>query len=128
MRDMNVAPVLLAGLLTLSAAIPFGAQAAEPPPPPLPLTKPDAKRILEAMEWRDVTIIAIVEGVNEAKITAPTLCYVLALAKRDGNFQDLKLNVFYDRDLGWFTYESSPKLFRIWTRDGYREVKAGIGF
>ena len=53
---------------------------------------------------------------------------ILALAKRDGAFRDLRLDVYYDRDLGWFSYESTPKQFRVWTRDGYREIKAGVGW
>ena len=110
-----------ANLLLAAFVIPLTLRAADPPP----LTKDDARRILEAMEWRDVNVIAVVQGLNEQKVAAPTLALVLALAKRDGAFSDVKLNVYYDRDLGWFSYESTPKEFRIWTRDGYREIKAG---
>ena len=111
-------------LLLVIAALPFTLRA-DPPPP---LTKDDARRILEAMEWREVKVIAVVEGVNEQKISAPTLAFVLALAKRDGAFRDLRLNLYYDRDIGWFSYESTPQQFRVWTRDGYREIKAGLGW
>jgi len=112
--------ILLAVLL-----LPCTLLAADPAPPAL--TKDDARRILEAMDWRDVNVIAVVDGLSEKKVVAPTLALVLALAKRDGNYQDLRLELYYDRDLGWFSFESTPKLFRIWTRDGYREIKAGIG-
>ena len=112
-------------LLLVTLVLPFTLRATEPPPPAF--TKDDAKHILESMDWREVNVIAVVQGVNEQKVAAPTLAFVLALAKRDGNYKDLRLDVYYDRDLGWFTFESTPKLFRIWTRDGYREIKAGIG-
>ena len=115
---------LAAVLLTLAALI-SPLLAAEPPP----LTREDARRILEAMEFREVNVIAVVQGVNDQKlITAPSVALVLAFGKRDTAFSDLKMNVLYDRELGWFTYESTPKLFRVWTRDGYREIKAGLGF
>ncbi len=117
--------LILAAFATLLSAPAL--RAAEPAPNPPPLTKEDARLILEAMDWRDVNVVAVVQGVNEKKVVAPTLALVLALAKRDGDYRDLKLDLYYDRDLGWFSYESSPKLFRIWTRNGYREIKAGIG-
>ena len=113
-----------ANLLLAAFVIPLTLRAADPPP----LTKDDARRILEAMEWREVKVIAVVEGVNEQKISAPTLAFVLALAKRDGKFCDLRLNLYHDRDLGWFSFESTPQQLRVWTRDGYREIKAGIGW
>ena len=111
-------------LLLATLVLPLTLRAAEQPP----LSKDEARRILEAMEWREVKVIAVVEGVNEQKISAPSLAFVLALAKRDGAFRDLRLNLYYDRDLGWFSYESTPKEFRVWTRDGYREIKAGLGW
>lgn len=112
----------LAALLALTALTNVG-WSVEPLPPPL--THEDAQRILEAMEWREVNVIAVVQGINDAKVTAPTVAFVLALARRDAAYRDLRLNVFYDRELGWFTYESTPKQFRVWTREGYREIKAG---
>jgi hypothetical protein len=113
-------------LLIATILLPLTLRAAEPPPIP-PLSKDDVRRILEAMEWREVNVIAVIQGVNEQKVAAPSLAFILALARRDGAYKDLRLDLFYDRDLGWFSYESSPKLFRIWTRDGYREIKANIG-
>ena len=101
--------------LNRALLLPLATRAANPPPV---LTKDEARRILEAMEWREVNVIAVVQGINDAKIAAPTLAFILALAKRDGVF----------RDLGWFSYESTPKQFRVWTRDGYREIKAGVGW
>jgi len=92
-----------------------------------PLTKDDARRVLEAMEWREVNVIAVVQGVNEQKVTAPSLAMVLAFGRRDGEYRDLKMDLFYDQDLGWFAFESTPKMFRLWTRNGYREIKAGVG-
>lgn len=109
--------------LFATLVLPFALLADEPVPPPI--SKDDAKRILETMDWLDVKVIAVVQGVNEKKVVAPSLAMVLALARRDGKYQDLKLDLYYDRDLGWFTFESNPQLFRIWNRDGYREVKAG---
>jgi len=118
---------LAAALLAL-AALSLPLLAAELPPPIPPLTREDARRILEAMEFRQVNVIAVVQGINDQKLTAPSVALVLALGKRDAAYSDLKMNVLFDRELGWFTYESTPKLFRVWTRDGYREIKAGLTF
>lgn len=112
-------------LLLLSALLPLTAFAQEAPPP---LSKLEAQRILEAMEYREVTVIAVVQGVNDQKVTGPSLAFVLAMAKRDTVFSDLKVNLYHDRDLGWFTYESTPKAYRIWTKNGYREFRAGVGW
>ncbi len=119
-------PFLILAIFTALISSP-GLRAADAVPYPPPLTKEEARLILEAMDWRDVNVVAVVEGINEKKVVSPTLALVLALAKRDGDYRDLKLDLYYDRDLGWFSFESSPKLFRIWTRNGYREIKAGIG-
>jgi len=117
---MHLAPALLA-LATLITSLP----AAETPPAP---TREEAASILSAMEYREVNVIAVVHGVSDGKVTAPSVASVLALAKRDGAYADLKLNLFYDRELGWFTYESTPRQFRVWTQAGYREIKAGTGY
>jgi len=80
------------------------------------------------MEYqRRVPFIAVINGLNREKIAAPSLCHPLAFARRDNRWQDLKVDLYYDRDLGWFAYESGPELFRVWTRDGYREIKPRFG-
>src|SRR5436190_8847587 len=92
--------------------------------PPIPeCTKDEVHRILLAQEWTNVNVIAVVNGINREKIAAPSLCHALAFGSRLGRWQDLKVDLYYDRELGWFAYESSPELFRVWTRDGYREIK-----
>src|SRR5687767_9257808 len=118
---MKVLPLLFI-LITLLPCI-----AAEPEGPP-PFTKDDARRILVAQEWRDIRVIAVVQGVSAAKVASPSLSHALALAQRDGRWTDLKFDVFYDRDLGWFTYESSPQGFRVWTREGFREITQRLGW
>ena len=86
-------------------------------------TKEDVRLILAAQDWTHVNVIAVINGLNREKIAAPSLCHTLALAWRDGRWQDLRVDLYYDRDLGWFTYESSPELFRLWNRAGYQEIK-----
>jgi len=90
-------------------------------------TKDDVRRILRAQDWTDVNVIAVINGLNREKIAAPSLCHILAFGRRDGRWQDLKVDLYYDRDLGWFAYESSPELFRVWNRDGYHELKPRFG-
>ena len=66
-----------------------------------------------------------VEGAAAVSFAAaPTLAFVLGLAKRDGVSKDVHLDLYYDHDLGWFSYETTPKGVRVWTRDGCREFKA----
>jgi hypothetical protein len=100
---------------------------AQPEPPP-EFTKDDARRILAAQDWENITIVAVVNGVSHDKVASPSLSHALALAYRDGKWHDLKFDVYYDRDLGWFTYESYNDRFRIWTRDGYREIERRLGW
>ena len=92
------------------------------------LTKDDARRILAAQDWQNITVIAVINGVSRDKVASPSLAHVLALAHRDSKWQDIKFDVYYDRDLGWFTYESSDGKFRIWTREGYREIERRLGW
>ena len=68
---------------------------------PPDLERPEAKRILEFMEWKDVNVIAIRQGVNAKGEVAP----------------------IYATVLGWHHLEMQEKAARIWTKDGYRETK-----
>ncbi len=90
---------------------------------PPPLRKPDAKRILELMEWREVTIITVHQGVNSKGTVAPIYGTVVALGTRDGRHQQINQTLYYDDEYGWFFYELGEKSARIWTKEGYREVK-----
>ena len=109
---------LVLALILVSVA--RAAFAADPIPE---CTKDDVRRILLAQEWTNVNVVAVVNGINREKIASPSLCHALAFGSRRGRWQDLKVDLYYDRDLGWFSYESSPELFRVWNRDGYREIK-----
>lgn len=109
-------------LLTATVAL-----AAQPEPTP-EFTKDDASRILAAQDWRNITIVAVINGVSRDKVASPSLSHALALAYRDGKWQDIKFDAYFDRDLGWFAYESGDSKFRIWTRDGYREIERRIGW
>lgn len=91
-------------------------------------TKDDARGILVAQDWQNITVIAVINGVSREKVASPALSHALALGYRDGKWQDLKFDVYYDRDLGWFTYENGNARFRIWTRDGYREIEPRLGW
>ena len=93
---------------------------------PPPLSKIDAEAILTAQQYKTINVIAIVDGVSVAKVASPALTHVLALAWRDGKWADLHFDVYYDRELGWFTYERCDRMYRIWTRDGYREIKPSV--
>lgn len=95
------------------------ALAADPPP----LRKPDAKRVLEFMEWREVTIITVHQGVNAKGTAAPIYAHVVALGTRDSRHQHISQTLYYDDEYGWFFYELGEKSVRMWTKDGYKEIK-----
>ena len=90
---------------------------------PPALRKADAKKILEFMEWREVTVITVQQGINAKGCAAPIFAHVVGLGKRDSNHQQISQTFFYDEEYGWFFYEMSDKSARIWNKDGYREVK-----
>jgi hypothetical protein len=111
---MNYLRIALTVLLFSVSAI-----AADPPP----FRKTDAKRLLELMEWKEVTIITIHQGVNAKGNVAPIYATIVALANRDSRNQQVTQTVYYDDEYGWFFYELGEKSARLWTKDGYREIK-----
>src|SRR4051794_26846729 len=112
-RRTTAMPHLRCSLLAFSVLVGvLGTSFAADPPLPIPeCTKDDVRRILLAQDWANVTVIAVINGLNREKIAAPSLCHALAFASREGRWADLKVDLYYDRDVGWFTYESSPQLF-----------------
>lgn len=90
---------------------------------PVPLAKADAVATLLAMGYERVKVVAIVDGVHEKRVASLSCATVIGIARRDGCDHELVQSFFYDRDLGWFYYETVNGLMRIWNRDGYREVK-----
>jgi hypothetical protein len=106
---------LFATILILTTA----AIAAEPPA----LRRPDAKKVLEAMEWRDITIVTIQQGINGKGVVAPIFAHVVALGTRDGKHQHITQSMFYDEEYGWFFYELGEKSVRMWTKEGFKEIK-----
>lgn len=115
--------------LTLASILLLAAPAQHAAPVEVPeFTKEDAKKILLAQEWQNVRVIAVINGVSIAKVASSSLSHVLALAYRDGKWADLKFDVYYDRDLGWFTYEASNTKYRIWNSNGYQEIEPRIGW
>ena len=110
---MNALRLLLAVVLTSTAF------AADPPV----LRRADAKKILEAMEWREVTIVTIQQGINSKGEAAPIYANVVALGKRDSKNQNVVQTMFYDEEYGWYFYELLEKGARLWTTDGFREIR-----
>ncbi len=102
-------------LLTLASSL----FATDPPP----LRKVEAQKLLEIMEWREVNIVTIQQGINTKGNVAPIYATIVALATRDGKHQQVLQNVWYDDEHGWFYYELTDKTARIWSRDGYKEIK-----
>ena len=92
---------------------------AEPPD----LDRGDAKKILEAMEWKEVNVIAIRQGLNEKGEPAPIYATILGFAYRDGKNQQVAQTVVFDKEIGWHHLALQEKSARIWTKDGYREIK-----
>ena len=108
---------IIAASLPLLLALPV--VAADPPP----MRKMDAKRLLELMEWRDLTVITIHQGVNAKGNVAPIYATIVGLGTRDSRHQPISQTVYYDDEYGWFFYEMGEKSARLWTKDGYREIK-----
>src|SRR5262245_5119630 len=109
---MNRILIILFALLSTALAV-------EPPG----LRRLEAQRILEAMEWRDVTIVTIQQGVNSKGTAAPIYATIAAFGKRDNRNQQIIQNVSYDEEYGWFFHELTEKGARLWTKDGYKEIK-----
>ncbi len=93
--------------------------AADPPA----LRRPDAKRILENMEWKEVTIVTVQQGVSAKGTVAPIYATIVALGTRDSRHQQIIQSVSYDEEYGWFFHELTEKGARLWTKDSYREIK-----
>ncbi|MES2568976.1 MAG: hypothetical protein V4710_02850 [Verrucomicrobiota bacterium] len=107
-------------LLTIACALFLtSAFAAEP----APLDKVDALRILEAMEWKEVTVIAIRQGVDSQGAPSPICATVMGLGILNGKHQSICQTFHFDKELKWHFLELSQKSARLWTRDGYREIK-----
>lgn len=90
---------------------------------PVPLAKDDAVRTLLAMGYDRVKVVAIVDGVHQKKVASLSCATVIGLGRRDGCDQEIVQSFFYDRDLGWFYFETVEGRMRIWNRDGFQEFK-----
>ena len=95
------------------------ASAFEPPP----LEKVDAKRILEAMDWTEVTVISVRQGVDARGAAAPIYATVVGLGKLRGEHHSICQTLFYDKDLDWHFLEIGDKAARLWNRSGCQEIK-----
>lgn len=92
---------------------------AEPPN----LTRADAKRILEAMDWKGINIVAVRQGVSAKSEVAPIFATVIALAARDNQSEQVCQTLVFDEELGWHHLDMQAKAARIWNKDGYRELR-----
>ena len=90
---------------------------------PVPLSKTDAKLILEYMEWKEVTVIAIRQGVDSRGAVAPIYATVIGLGKCRGRYQNICQTFYFDSDLDWHFLELSEKAARVWNKLGLQEVK-----
>lgn len=105
--------------LLLALVIPHCALALEP----APLVKDDAVRTLLSMGYERVKVVAIVDGVHQKKVASMSCATVIGLGRRDGCDQEIVQSLFYDRDLGWFYFETVEGRMRIWNRDGFQEFR-----
>ena len=107
---------LLALACLFIASLAFG----EEPPP---LGRTEAKQILGHMEWRDINILAIRQGVDEKGSVSPICATIVAFATRKTKDQQLTQTLTFDRENGWHLLEVGEKLARMWNKDGYWETK-----
>ena len=114
---MNPSPLFSS--LSVALLLPRLAFALEP----APLEKDDAVRTLLAMGYDRVKVVAIVDGVHQRKVASMSCATVIGLGRRDGCDQEIVQSFFFDRDLGWFYFETVEGRMRIWNRDGFQEFK-----
>jgi hypothetical protein len=98
------------------------AAVAAPGDPP-PLNKTDAQHIMEAMDWSNVTIIAIRQGVDAKGTVAPIYATVIGVGKYGGDHHSINQTLVYDKDLDWHFLELRDKGARVWNKNGYQEIK-----
>lgn len=112
--DSPLRLIAIACLFLTSLAI------AEEPPP---LGRAEAKQILSNMDWRDVNILAVRQGVDEKGAVAPIHATVIAFATRKAKEQPVYQTLVFDRELGWHLLEVGEKQARMWNKEGYWEIK-----
>jgi hypothetical protein len=101
------------------------------------LSKADAIKILEAKGYTNVVVAVIINGsvweVNygDWKYLGPGVATLNAIGKKDGKETAIMENLFYDKELGWFSYKTEYEQgddfvthwkVRLWTTTGYREL------
>lgn len=111
---------LLIVLCSIFSAFPV--LAVDPPP----LEKSEATKILQLMEWKEVKVIVILQGVHSNGATAPIYATIVGLGTRDQRHQRISQTLYYDRDLGWCLYEVEDKRARIWSKDGFRDIRPWV--
>lgn len=112
-KPMNIRTFIVASSILTATCI------AQPPD----LIRADAKRILEHMEWKEVNVIAIRQGVSAKGEVAPIYATVLGFASRDSKNQQVCQTLIFDNEIGWHHLEMQEKTARVWAKEGYREVK-----
>jgi hypothetical protein len=105
-------------LVCLVACI-HSAVALEPPP----LEKFDAKKIMEAMEWTEVTVITVRQGVDARGAVAPIYATVVGLGKLHGEHHSICQTLYYDKDLDWHFLELRDRSAHLWNKNGCQEIK-----
>ena len=90
--------------------------------PPV-LEKPDAKRIMEAMEWTEVTVITVRQGVDAQGAVAPIYATVIGLGLLHGEHRSISQTLYYDKDWDWHFLQLGDKGARVWNRNGCQEIK-----
>jgi hypothetical protein len=90
---------------------------------PPPLEKADAKKIMESMQWSQVTVVAIRQGVDANGVAAPVYATVIGLGNFRGEHHSICQTLFYDKDLDWHFLEMTDRSARVWSKNGYQEIK-----
>src|ERR1700761_1563239 len=92
-------------LLLVCLFMAHSALALDPPP----LEKADAKKILESMQWSQVTIVAVRQGVDANGVVAPVYATVIGFGNYQGAHHSISQTLFYDKDLDWHFLEMTEK-------------------
>jgi len=116
----RVAFLLVFCCLLLLPLVPSASAAPADPPS---LDKVDAQHVMEAMDWTEVTIIAIRLGVDAKGAVAPIYATVVGVGILRGEHHSIMQTLVYDKDLDWHFLELRDKGAIVWNKNGYQEIK-----
>jgi hypothetical protein len=75
------------------------------------------------MQWSQITIVAIRQGVDANGVAAPVYATVFGFGNYQGAHHSIAQTLFYDKDLDWHVLEMTEKTARVWSKNGFQEIR-----